>query len=302
MHGATALGWRVIQEKLLPDVGLHKHTASIVGCTEKQAETLDLVRVHGGGRAVLSKLLASFGSKVTAAEVQLRINHLINITKGERQWPDTTAEPTSQRALGPYRRSLLFADGEHLTQLKLWFGGSESHAFNRMEKIVTGSLPSTPFLEARVSRALEPRFVFNKYVAARMNWLIQSSAVDFQHLILLSMKHLFDEFNIKGRLVLPVNGDVRYLVSSKHRYKAALALHISNLYARSFFAERLGMDDLPYSVAFCQSVTVDGVLRRDVTDDCVTPSNPHGLLKTYGIAPGESLDIYETLEKLAGRS
>lgn len=35
--------------------------------------------------------------------------------------------------------------------------------------------------------------------------------------------------------------------------------------------------------------------------DCKTPSNPHGLEIGYGIPEGESLDIYQLLEKLGPR-
>lgn len=35
--------------------------------------------------------------------------------------------------------------------------------------------------------------------------------------------------------------------------------------------------------------------------DCVTPSNPEGLSKGYNIQPGETLDIYQILEKTEGK-
>ena len=38
---------------------------------------------------------------------------------------------------------------------------------------------------------------------------------------------------------------VRYLVSSKDKYRAALALQITNLLTRAMFAHKLGMNDLP---------------------------------------------------------
>ena len=38
---------------------------------------------------------------------------------------------------------------------------------------------------------------------------------------------------------------VRYLVKSEDRYRAALALQIANLLTRSMFAYQLGMNDLP---------------------------------------------------------
>lgn len=56
---------------------------------------------------------------------------------------------------------------------------------------------------------------------------------------------------------------------------------------RSMFAHALGMQDLPQSVAFFSSVDIDECLRKEVTMDCMTPSNPAGMERRYGIPPGE---------------
>ena len=42
-----------------------------------------------------------------------------------------------------------------------------------------------------------------------------------------------------------LSSQVRYLVSSEDRYRAALALQITNLLTRAMFAHKLGMSDLP---------------------------------------------------------
>lgn len=53
------------------------------------------------------------------------------------------------------------------------------------------------------------------------------------------------------------------------------------------FAHALGMQDLPQSVAFFSAVDIDTCLRKEVTMDCVTPSNPAGVERKYGLPPGE---------------
>ena len=98
--------------------------------------------------------------------------------------------------------------------------------------------------------------------------------------------------------MISIHDEVRYLVVSEDRYKAALALHLSNLLVRSYVVASLGLDNLPASTAFFSSVDVDTILRKEPSSDCVTPSNPHGLLKGHGILPGEGLDISQVLEKL----
>lgn len=57
------------------------------------------------------------------------------------------------------------------------------------------------------------------------------------------------------------------------------------------FAYKIGLEDLPQSVAFFSAVDVDQVLRKEVTMDCVTPSNPTGLERRYGFAQGDQHQI-----------
>lgn len=57
------------------------------------------------------------------------------------------------------------------------------------------------------------------------------------------------------------------------------------------FAHALGISDLPQSVAFFSAVDIDQCLRKEVTMDCVTPSNPTGLERRYSLSPGEQHTI-----------
>ena len=127
---------------------------------------------------------------------------------------------------------------------------------------------------------------------------MQSSAVDFLHLLLVSVEWLFREMGVRGRFVISIHDEIRYLVVSEDRYKASLALHLANLLVRSEVSARLGLGSLPASTAFFSSVDVDRVLRKEPSADCVTPSNKLGLERGHGIARGEGLDIWQTLEKL----
>lgn len=63
---------------------------------------------------------------------------------------------------------------------------------------------------------------------------------------------------------------------------------------------RLGLNDLPQSIAFFTSVEVDTVLRKEAQLDCKTPSNPHGLSGGYDVHYGESLDVFAAIEKAKG--
>lgn len=142
---------------------------------------------------------------------------------------------------------------------RMWTGGTESEMFNKLESIATADEPRTPVLGCRISRALEPSVAQGEvlrghrsqeggrhrcgrdpspaplppqFMTSRVNWVVQSSAVDYLHLMLVAMKWLFEEFAIDGRFCISIHDEVRYLVREEDRYRAALALQITNLLTR----------------------------------------------------------------------
>jgi len=53
-------------------------------------------------------------------------------------------------------------------------------------------------------------------------------------------------------------------------------------------------------VAFFSCVDIDKVLRKEVHQDCKTPSNPQGLKIGYKIPKGEALNIHQILDITKG--
>jgi DNA polymerase gamma 1 len=183
---------------------------------------------------------------------------------------------------------------------KFWHGGTESYVFNKLEEIALSDLPQTPALGCGITSALAKEYLKpgfgTDYMTSRINWVVQSSGVDYLHLLIVAMDHLVRTYDIDARYLISVHDEVRYLVRDEDRYRAALALQIANLWTRSMFAYKLGFDDLPAGVAFFSAVDVDHVLRKEVDMPCVTPSQPDP------IHPGESLDITGILERTNGGS
>ncbi|KAM7288490.1 DNA polymerase subunit gamma-1 [Ixodes scapularis] len=285
MHGCTAIGWMTLQGNKAVGTDMHSRTATSVGISRDQAKVINYARIYGAGQPFAQRLLMQFNHRLDAQEASTKAKKMYAQTKGVRVAVPEVVEGQQ-----------VFVRGKR----KVWEGGSESHMFNKLEAIADSEEPRTPVLGCRISRALEPAAVDTNFFNSRINWVVQSSAVDYLHLMLITMRWLMDDYAIQGRFAVSIHDEVRFLVASEDRYRAALALQVTNLLTRAFFAWKLGMRDLPQSVAFFSSVEVDTVLRKEVDMDCVTPSNPHGLKKGYGIPAGEALDIYAVLEKTEG--
>ncbi|KAJ7180477.1 DNA polymerase family A-domain-containing protein [Mycena filopes] len=274
LHGATAIGWMTLEGTKAAGTDLHSKTASILGISRDQAKVFNYSRIYGAGMRHAILLLLQNSAGMLQEEAQKLAANLYASTKGKNT-----------------HRTDIF-------DRKFWFGGTESFLFNKLEEIAVSDKPETPALGCGVTYALSKEYLPSDfgldYMPSRINWVVQSSGVDYLHLLIVSMDYLIRKYDIHARYLISVHDELRYLVSEQDRYRAALALQIANVWTRSLFAYKLGMDDLPQGVAFFSAVDVDRVLRKEVDMPCVTPSQPDP------IAPGESLDIEAVLERTNG--
>ncbi|EGI69294.1 DNA polymerase subunit gamma-1, mitochondrial [Acromyrmex echinatior] len=306
VHGATPFGWMTLIGTKSNGTDMHSVTAKAIGISRDHAKVINYARIYGAGQKFAQRLLKQFNPSMTDAEATSKSRKMFDLTKGKKvfwlkpEFVNDDLQDIAYTSSQAYKIAKLH--GKALQDIFLkseWMGGSESAMFNRLEQIAGSEYPVTPFLDARLSRALEITNTDDddKFLPTKINWVVQSGAVDFLHLMLVSMRWLMRD---NARFCLSFHDEVRYLIPFKYKYNAALAMHVTNLMTRSFCASRLGMRDLPMSVAFFTAVEVDTVLRKESTHDCKTPSNPHGLQNGYEIPPGESLDVWAALKKSGG--
>ncbi|EPX72066.1 DNA polymerase [Schizosaccharomyces octosporus yFS286] len=257
LHGATALSWMTLEGKKSDGTDLHSKTAAILGVSRDAAKVFNYGRLYGAGLKHTALLLKQFNSSLDDTQAANLAKALYKSTKGVRS-------EVSKRLLS------MGIPAHHF-----WSKGSESFVFNKLESMAQMTFPRTPVLNAGITQALSTNNLSkSSFMTSRVNWAIQSSAVDYLHLLVVSMEHLIRKYGLEARLSLTVHDEVRYFSTNKDRFRVALALQVANLWTRSFFCHRLGFDELPQSVAFFSSVDIDHVLRKDVKMDCVTPSNP----------------------------
>ncbi|KAI0874762.1 DNA polymerase gamma [Hypoxylon argillaceum] len=268
LHGGNAIGFMTLEGTKAAGTDLHSRTASILGITRNDAKVFNYGRIYGAGLKFAATLLRQFNHTLSEQETLEVAGKLYSNTKGIK----TNRKSLHSRAF--------------------WRGGTESFVFNKLEEFAEQERPRTPVLGAGITEALMCRFISKgAYLTSRINWAIQSSGVDYLHLLIVSMDYLIRRFNIDARLAITVHDEIRYLVKNEDKYRAAMALQVSNLWTRVMFAQQVGIDDLPQACAYFSAVDIDHVLRKEVDMDCVTPSH------STPIEAGESLDITQLLAK-----
>lgn len=267
IHGGTALGWMTLEGDKNEGTDLHSKTAEILGILRNDAKVFNYGRIYGAGVKFATTLLKQFNSELTDAAALKVAQDLYARTKGQTGKSKFLDRP-------------------------MYHGGTESVMFNALEAIAYQDDPRTPVLGAAITDALSKKNLNkNNYMTSRINWAIQSSGVDYLHLLLISMEYLIARYQVDARLILTVHDEIRYMVKEDQKYKLALLLQVSNLWTRAMFCEQMGLKEVPQSCAFFSEVDIDHVLRKEVTMDCVTPSHPDS------IPPGEKYTIRQLLEK-----
>ncbi|XP_055011885.1 LOW QUALITY PROTEIN: DNA polymerase subunit gamma-1 [Boleophthalmus pectinirostris] len=196
MHGSTAFGWMTLQGKKSQSTDLHSRTAEAVGISREHAKVFNYGRIYGAGQPFAERLLMQFNHRLGQTEAASKARQMYALTKGirryhlseEGEWVVKELDITVEReedgsvSLPELRRISRLAS--QLSRRKkwdivghrVWFGGTESDMFNKLESIAHSSLPATPVLGCRISRALEPRAVKDEFITSRVNWVVQSSA------------------------------------------------------------------------------------------------------------------------------
>ncbi|KAG6004522.1 DNA-directed DNA polymerase gamma mip1 [Claviceps maximensis] len=268
IHGGNAIGFMTLEGTKAAGTDMHSRTASILGITRNDAKVFNYGRIYGAGLKFAATLLRQFNPDLSETETMQVASRLYANTKGAK---------TTRRVI--HNRPF-------------WRGGTESFVFNKLEEFAEQERPRTFVLGAGITEALMGRYITKGgYLTSRINWAIQSSGVDYLHLLIVSMEYLIRRFNINARLAITVHDEIRYLVKDEDKYRAAMALQVANIWTRAMFAQQVGINDLPQSCAYFSAIDVDHILRKEVDMDCITPSHP------TPIPPGESLDIHALLEK-----
>ncbi|KAF1849220.1 DNA polymeras-like protein gamma [Cucurbitaria berberidis CBS 394.84] len=268
LHGGNAVGFMTLEGTKAAGTDLHSRTAGILGISRNDAKVFNYGRIYGAGLKFASTLLRQFNPSLTDSQTSKTANELYMTTKGKK----TTRKQLHER---PF-----------------WRGGTESFVFNRLEDFAEQERPRTPVLGAAITEALQRRYLTRGgFMTSRINWAIQSSGVDYLHLLIVAMDYLTRRFNLDARLSITVHDEIRYLVKEEDKYRAAMALQVANVWTRAMFSQQMGINELPQSCAYFSAVDIDHVLRKEVDMDCITPSNKEP------IPHGESLDIVTLLEK-----
>lgn len=245
--GGTPASFQTLAGRKEDGSDVHSMTAKLLGVTRDEAKISVYSRRYGAGLTAMTNYLRQFRKSLTSSQAKQIATEMFTKTKGKK------------------------IEGQ-------WKLGSESAMFNEMERVATSSDPRTPALGRTLSDALHPRYTGNRdFMTSKINWVCQSSGVDFMHLCLTATSYLCREYKINARLCITIHDEYRYIVKKEDSARFCLAFQIAHLWTRAMFCYSVGIYDLPASVAWFSGVDIDFTIRKSPDSPAITPSQPKGL-------------------------
>ena len=132
IHGASAIGFMTLQGTKSAGTDLHSTSGRIVGISRDVAKIFNYSRIYGAGQNYAAKLLMQHNPGLDKNVAVKKATDLYSQTKGAR--------------MRDFKR--LFGS-DHI-----WYGGSESFMFNRLEKIASSPSARTPILGCQIPDTL----------------------------------------------------------------------------------------------------------------------------------------------------
>lgn len=281
VHGATPIGFMTLQGTKKAKTDVHSVTAGLLGIDRNDAKVFNYSRIYGSGVSHAVSLLKQQDPKITEKLAREKAKFLYEKTKGKE-------------ALVYNKTNYSMKHEDQFVPQRIYYGGTESMMFNALDMFGLSDCARTPALLCEISDSLRGEYLpqSDEFGTTRVNWIIQSSGVDYLHLLIVAMEYLMKRMKLDGRFMITIHDEIRYLFKDKDADKACVALQVANIWVRCFISAKLGMNSLPLSAAYFSAVDVDHVLRKEPT--YVFPD--HKATKAH--IPGQAFSVQDTIQRL----
>lgn len=184
--------------------------------------------------------------------------------------PELSQERAKEIAKGAleYRRGkTVYTD-----QGRQYSGGTDSDAYNAIDRVANLDRPRTPLLKREMSDPLCPQYVKGEFYTTRANWVVQGSARDQLDCLSVALTFMLKHSGLKARLIWSRHDEVIVMAPEAEVKVVAELMQQAHCYTWAAFHECLNLYDMPEPGLLFDSVDVDTTVRKDPTKAVVTPS------------------------------
>lgn len=257
--------------------------AGIAGDKAKGTDSHTMLAVHltqQAGSKITRDTAKTIGYAIQYGAGVKSVSNTIRLQCPHLSFEESTA--IAKAAIEFKKGKVMYEDNE-----RVYYGGSDSDAFNAIASIANTDRPRTPLLEREMPDPLMPRYVGRDYATTRGNWVIQATARDQLDLLCTAFAYLCQHFKLEAFIAWSRHDEVIVVAPDHEVDLAAEMLQQAHAFTWAALHEALGLVQMPTIGLWFDDVNVDIVCRKEVTKSCVTPSNTVEPPKGYIITPAQ---------------
>jgi DNA polymerase gamma 1 len=184
--------------------------------------------------------------------------------------PELSIERAKEIAKGAleYRRGKT----AYTDQGRQYMGGTDSDAYNAIDKVANMDKPRTPMLGREMSDPLCPKYVKSDFYTTRANWVVQGSARDQLDCLSVALTFMLKHANLQARLIWSRHDEVIVMAPEAEVKIVAELMQQAHCFTWAAFHESLNLLDMPEPGLLFDSIDVDTTVRKDPTKVVSTPS------------------------------
>lgn len=253
LAGSTQLSHSILVGNKEDGTDMHSMTARTISISRNGAKGCNYAMLYGCGAKTLANTIRMWDKSIPMSYALKLGKTLLEKKKGKRA-------------------------SRHSSFL---VGGSDSHAYNEMQRIADMRTPLNPLSGTKMSTAFRPSAVGSDFHTMRNNWVIQSTGSAMLHAFMTAMDWLALENDIPVQFCMSVHDSILYLCKEEYADKIAALFQAAHMWCWAWIRYNYEIYELPVSNAWLSSVEVDTIFRKSATSSTKTVSQtkeePDGL-------------------------
>jgi DNA polymerase gamma 1 len=239
--GSTQFGHSVLAGSKDDGTDMHSMTAKTIGISRSISKNCNYGMLYGSGISTLASTIRKGNKNISLSKAKGMAKTLITKKKGKKE------------------------NG-------VYYGGSDSFAYNEMTRIANLDIPLNPLSGTRMSTAFRPSNVGENFFTMRNNWVIQSTGSAMLHAFLTAMEYLTHRYGVSARFCISVHDSVLYMCREEDADVVAALYQVAHLWSWAWLRYNYGIYEMPHANAWFSSIEIDKIFRKSATASTLTIS------------------------------
>lgn len=151
-------------------------------------------------------------------------------------------------------------------------GGTDSAAFNEIDRICNQKRPRTPLLKREMPDTICPEYTGADFYTSRGNWVIQASARDQLDVFLTTYDYQAKKLGVMSHVCWAYHDEMLALSRDEDSVVCSDIFQVAHAYTWAALHEAVGLNDMSLGGLLFDSIEIDRIFRKEADESTLSPS------------------------------